>query len=46
MEQLLEVIFFTRYDGEEVSLEESSIGQILEGGDTVGYEEIVLQVPD
>ena len=45
-EQLLEVLSFRRTDGSEVSLSEFSIEQLLQSGETMRAEEIVLSVPD
>ncbi len=45
-EQLLEVMTFRRADGSEVSLGEFSIEQLLQSGETMRSEEVVLSVPD
>ena len=45
-EQLLEVMSFRRADGSEVSLNELSIEQLLQSGETMRAEEVVLSVPD
>ena len=45
-DQLLEVLYFRRADGREVSLKESSLVQALSAAETTVAEEIVLQVPD
>ena len=45
-EQLLEVISFRRSDGSEVSLSEFSVKQLLQSGETMRSEEMVLSVPD
>ena len=45
-EQLLEVMSFRRADGSEVSLREFSIDQLLQRGETMRAEEVVLSVPD
>ena len=46
VQELLEVITVRRADGEEISLEELPLAQVLRGGETVRAEEIVLRVPD
>ena len=45
-EDLLEVVTFQRADGREVSLREFPMAQLLNVGETVRAEEIVLRVPD
>ena len=45
-EQLLEVVKFRRADGQEISLEEFPLAQLLSGATPVRAEEIVLEVPD
>ena len=45
-EQLLEVISFRRADGREVSLSEFPIAELLNSGETMRAEEMVLSVPD
>ena len=45
-EQLLEVLTFRREDGREVSLQEFSLSQLLNIGETLRAEEIVMKVPD
>ena len=45
-EQLLEVLSFRRADGSEVSLGEFSIDRLLQSGETMRAEEVVLSVPD
>ncbi|MCY4440329.1 MAG: response regulator [Deltaproteobacteria bacterium] len=45
-EQLLEVMSFRRADGSEVRLSEFSIGQLLQSGETMRAEEVVLSAPD
>ena len=45
-EQLLEVMSFRRADGSVVNLGELSIGQLLQSGETMRDEEVVLSVPD
>ena len=45
-EQLLEVMSFRRADGSEVSLSELSIEHLLQSGETMRAEEVVLSVPD
>ncbi|MDE0464627.1 MAG: ATP-binding protein [Caldilineaceae bacterium] len=46
LEQLVELITFRRADGREIALEEFPLAQALRSGETVRFEEIVLQVPD
>ena len=46
LEQLLGVLTFRRADGQEVSLEEFPLAQVISSAETVRAEEIVLQVPD
>ena len=45
-EDLLDVVTFRRADGREVSLREFPMAQLLNAGETVRAEEIVLRVPD
>ena len=45
-EQLLEVMSFRRADGSEVRLSEFSIEQLLQSGETMRAEEVVLSAPD
>ena len=45
-EQVLEVLSFRRADGREVNLSEFSIEQLIESGETMRAEEVVLSVPD
>ena len=45
-EQILEVLSFRRADGSEVSLSEFSIDRLLQSGETIRAEEVVLSVPD
>ena len=45
-EHLLEVMSFRRADGSEVSLSELPISQLLQSGETMRAEEMVLSVPD
>ena len=45
-EQILEVLTFRRADGSEVSLRELSIERLLQSGETMRAEEVVLSVPD
>ena len=45
-EQLLEVVKFRRADGQEISLEEFPLAQLLSSATAVRAEEIVLEVPD
>ena len=45
-EQLLEVMTYRRADGSEISLEESPLTRALSTGETVRFEEVVMQVPD
>lgn len=45
-EQLLEVLTIRRTDGQEISLQELSMAQLLHKGETLRAEELVLQVPD
>ncbi len=45
-EQLLEVMSFRRADGSAVSLSELSIDRLLQSGETMRAEEVVLSVPD
>ena len=45
-EQLLEVLSFRRADGSEVSLRDLPIDQLLQSGETMRAEEVVLSVPD
>ena len=46
LEQLLEVTTFRRADGREVSLSEFPLAELLDAGETVRAEEVVLSVPD
>ena len=46
VQELLEVITVRRADGEEISLEELPLAQVLSAGETVRAEEIILRVPD
>ena len=46
LEQLLEVLTFQRADGRETSLEMYSLIRVLNSGETIRAEEIVLTVPD
>ncbi len=45
-EDLLEVVTCVRADGREVSLRELPLAEVLQAGETVRAEEIVLRVPD
>ncbi len=45
-EQLLEVLSYRRADGSEVSLRDLPIDQLLQSGETMRAEEVVLSVPD
>ena len=45
-EQLLELMTFRRSDGNEASLGELPIEQVLRSGETMRAEEVVLSVPD
>ena len=45
-EQLLDVLTCRRADGQELSLREFSVSELLSAGETVRAEEIVLRVPD
>ena len=45
-EELLEVISFSRADGNEISLAEFPIAQHLRAGETLRAEEVTLSVPD
>ena len=45
-EDLLDVVTFKRDDGREVSLQELPLNQLLNDGETVRAEEIVIRVPD
>ena len=45
-EQLLEVLSFRRADGSEVSLGDLPIDRLLQSGETMRSEEVVLSVPD
>ncbi len=45
-EDLLDVVTFRRSDGQEISLREYSMAELLSTGETVRAEEIVLRVPD
>ena len=45
-EDLLDVIKVRRADGRELSIEELSVAQVLNGGETVRAEEVVFAVPD
>ena len=45
-EQLLEVLSFRRADGSEASLGDLPIDQLLQSGETMRAEEVVLSVPD
>ena len=44
-EDLTEVVSFRRADGREASLRELPMAELLSSGETVGAEEIVLEVP-
>ena len=46
LEQLLETLTFRRADGREVSFREYPLALVLNSGETVRAEEIVLRVPD
>ena len=46
LEQLLELVTFRRADGREIALEEFPLARALHSGETVRFEEIVLQVAD
>ena len=46
LEQVLEVLSFRRADGSEVSLSGFPIVQLLQSGETMRAEEVVLSVPD
>ena len=46
MEDLLEFLTFRRADGREISLEEFPMAQSLRTGETIGAEEIVIEVPE
>ena len=46
VQELLGVITVRRADGEEFSLEELSVAEVLSAGETVRTEEIVMLVPD
>lgn len=46
LEELLEVLSFRRADGREVSLDQLPLSQVLNLGETVNGEEMILQVPD
>ena len=45
-EDVLEVLSFRRADGREVSLSEFSIERLIQSGETMRAEEVVLSVPD
>jgi len=45
-EQLLEILTYRRADGREFSLREFPMAELVNTGETVRAEEIVLQVPD
>ncbi len=45
-EQLLKVLSFRRADGQEISLAELPMSDLLRAGETLRAEEIVLHVPD
>ena len=45
-EQVLEVLSFRRADGSEVNLSEFPIDRLLQSGETMRAEEVVLSVPD
>ena len=45
-EQILEVLSYRRADGSEASLSELPIQQLLQSGETMRAEEVVLSVPD
>ena len=45
VEEILETLTFRRADGREVSLEEFTLAEALQAGETVRAEEIVLQIP-
>ena len=45
-EMLLDVLTFKRGDGQEVSLREFPMAELLSAGETLRAEEIVIQVPD
>ena len=45
-EQVLEVLSFRRADGSEVSLGDLPIDRLLQSGETMRAEEVVLSVPD
>ncbi len=45
-EQLLETLTFRRADGREVSLKEYPLARVLNSGETLRAEEIVIEVPD
>ena len=46
VQELLGVITVRRADGEEISLEELSMAEVLSAGETVRTEEIVMRVPN
>ncbi|MYC63337.1 MAG: response regulator [Caldilineaceae bacterium SB0661_bin_34] len=46
LEQLLEVLTFQRADGREISLKTYPLIRMLNSGETIRAEEIVLRVPD
>ncbi len=46
LEELLEVITCRRADGREIALGEFPLAQALSTGETVRFEEIVIEVPD
>ena len=46
IEQLLEVLTFRRADGREVSFKDFPLIRVLNSGETLRAEEIVIQVPD
>ena len=45
-EHLLEILTIVRADGREVSLEELTVAQVMNIGETVRAEEVVFRVPD
>ncbi len=45
-EQLLEIMTFKRADGQEISLREFQMSELLSIGETLRAEEIVMRVPD
>ena len=46
VEQLLEKVTFRRADGREVSLRDNPLARVLNSGETLRAEEILIQVPD